>query len=136
MNKAKYPQPLISNKTQTTMINPAINQQEPAAFKRGTGDWEGVVMIERPDLQNLPYGCDPMCRVMSARTIQLNGQRAIYAELPYSMLKDFFKSDDGDHCFVEAEFKDGHLEFYKRSNSVLGDWVLYSMTQEQKSGVH
>ena len=100
-------------------------------FEKGTGQWEGVVMIERPDMQSMAFGEDPQCRVMSARTIQLNGQRAIYCELPYSMLKHFFSSGDGDHCFVEAEFKDGHLEMYKKSNVTLKDWVLYSMTAEQ-----
>jgi len=104
---------------------------EDATFVKGTGQWSGVVMIERPNLTNLSYGTDPQCRVMSARTIQLDGKRAIYCELPYSMLKQYFQSEDGDHCFVEAEFKDGHLEFYKKSKAKLKDWVLYSMTAEQ-----
>lgn len=104
-------------------------------FVKGTGDWEGVLMIERPDLTKLPYGVEPQCRVMSARTIQLNGNRAIYCELPYSMFKSYFASDDGDHIFCEAEFKNGHLEVYGYAKTNLKEWVLYSMTAEQSAGL-
>ena len=103
-------------------------------FERGTGDWEGVVMIERSDVSKLPYGVEPMCRVMSARTVQLAGRRAIYCELPYAMFHHFFTSEDGDHIFCEAEFKDGHLEVYGRARTNIKEWILYSMTQEQSGG--
>ena len=102
-----------------------------APFDRGTGDWEGVVMIERPDISKLSYGQEPMCRVMSARTINLNGMRAIYEVLPYNVFAQFFQSTDGDNIFCEAEFKDGHLEVYGRARTNLKEWVLYSQTEAQ-----
>ena len=100
-----------------------------------SNQWEGVVLIERPDMLNMPLDSDPMCKVVSARTVQFEGKRAINCELPYSMLKDYFESHHGSQCYVEAEFKDGHLELKKGTNLVLGDFVLYSMTPEQKSGL-
>ena len=101
---------------------------------RGAGDWAGVVMIERPDLNKLPYGIEPHCRVMSAKTVQLGNRRAIYCELPYSMFRQYFTSDDGDHIFCEAEFKDGHLEVYGRARTNLKEWVIHSMTEAQAGG--
>ena len=41
--------------------------------KRGEGEWEGVVLIERP----ASPANDSQCRVMSARTNEYNGLRAI-----------------------------------------------------------
>lgn len=107
-----------------------------ARYFHDTGQWQGVVMIERPDLSNLLLDANPMCNVISARTVQFNGERAIHTQLPYKMLKQYFNASHSDHCFVKAEYKDGHLELYEGQNLVLGDWVLYSMTPEQKSGVH
>ena len=104
------------------MINPLSNH------------WEGVVMIERPNLINVPLEVDPMCPVVSARTVQFEGKRAISCELPYSVVKDYFESHHTNQCYLEAEFKDGHLELKKGTNLVLGDFVLYSMTPEQKAG--
>lgn len=91
-------------------------------------------MIERPDISKLSYGVEPMCRVMSARTVQLDGRRAINCELPYSMFAHYFNSDDGDHLFCEAEFKDGHLEVYGKARTNLKEWVIHSMTAEQAGG--
>lgn len=108
-----------------------ITEEQPP-FVRGTGQWEGVVMIERPDLSKLPYGIEPHCRVMSAKTVQLMGRRAIYEELPYALYSHLFTSQDGDHVFHQAEFKDGHLEVYGRSNRQ--EWVMFSMTAEQAGG--
>ena len=105
-------------------------------FQRGTGDWEGVVMVERPDVSKLPYGEEPMCRVMSARTMQLNGKRAIFCVLPYSMFKSYFKAGDGDHIFCESEFKDGLLEVYGRARTNLSEWVRFSMTAEQSAAIN
>jgi hypothetical protein len=106
------------------------------SFNRGSGDWEGVLMIERLDPTKISEGDDPMCRVMSARTIQLGGRRAINTRLPYSMVSHLFRAGDLDTCFVEAEFKadgqgGGHLQFYERSRASLKDWVLYSMNPDQ-----
>ena len=92
---------------------------------QGPAEWEGVVMVERPD----PTSPSPeMCRVMSARTIQLGGRRAIYCHLPLSMFQ--FNSDDGDVIFCEAEYRDGHLQIYGRARTNLKEWVLYSQTQK------
>lgn len=115
-------------------MNQTIKQN--IKFDRDTGQWQGVVMIERPNLINLPLDSNPMCNVMSARTVQFKGERAIFTQLPYNMLKHYFKSSDGEYCFVKAEFKNGHLELYEGENLVLGDWVLYSMTPEQKAVMH
>ena len=104
------------------------------AFPKGQGEWAGVVMVERPDLTKFPYGVEPNCRVMSARTMQLLGRRAIYCELPYSMFKDYYSAGDGDHIFCEAEFKDGHLEVYGRARTNLKEWVVHSMTAAQLAG--
>jgi hypothetical protein len=112
-----------------------VNMEEHEVFTRGSGSWEGVVMVERPDMTKLSYGAEPNCRVMSARTVQLNGHRAIYCELPYALFKHIFTSDDKDHVFCEAEFKDGHLEVYGRAKTNLKEWVLYSMTAEQSAGL-
>jgi hypothetical protein len=103
-------------------------------FERGTGAWEGVVMIIRPDLSKLPYGADPQCMVVSARTVQLGGRRAISQDLPYGLFAHHFTSEDGDHIFAEAEFKDGHLEVYGRARSNIKEWILYSMTDAQSGG--
>lgn len=108
---------------------------ERALFTRGTGQWEGVVMVERPDLSRMPYGIEPDCRVMSARTVQMNGGRAIYCQLPYAMFREHFRAEDGDHIFCEAEFKDGHLEVYGRARTNLKEWVLFSMNAEQSAGL-
>lgn len=102
-----------------------------ANFERHTGDWEGVVMIIRPDPSRQSQGAQLMCKVVSARTVQLNGKRAINCELPYSMFINYFNSTDKDHIFCEAEFKDGHLEIYGQARTNLKDWVVYSMTTEQ-----
>ena len=109
---------------------------EAPPFERHTGDWEGVVMIERPDLKKLPYGAVPMCRVMSARTVQLQGRRAICETLAYAPFAQYFNSSDGDHIFCEAEYKadghgGGHLEVYGRARTNLKEWVIHSMTEQQ-----
>ena len=93
---------------------------EPASsvFARGTGDWTGVVMIERPK-RATP---DSLCWVRSARTMALDGKRAIVCQLPYKMFAHYFTSLDGGDVCVYAEFKDtggpdgGHLEFYERAS--------------------
>jgi hypothetical protein len=102
---------------------------------RGTGHWHGIVMIVRPDTSNMPHDIDPLCKVGSAPTIELNGRRAIYAHVPYSVVKHLFCSDDGDHCFAEAELHGEHLEFYNRSRSCLKDWILYCNVQGYKAPI-
>lgn len=91
-------------------------------------------MVSRPDNLKLATCAalreTPMCIVVSARLVQLNGRRAIFEKIPYDVLKHLFQSDDGDSIFCEAEFKDGHLEFYGRSGASIEDWVLYSYTPE------
>jgi hypothetical protein len=115
-----------------------------APFAPHEGDWEGVVMVIRPDISKLSRGDldNVPCKVLSARTVQFNGMRAINTVMPYYMVRHFFQAGDNDHVFVEAEFKDGvnpdgsgHIEFYKRSRATLGDWVRYSMTADQQARV-
>jgi len=119
------------------VVECALNENT-APFTRGNGDWAGVVMVIRPDVTKMSFGAEPMCRVVSARTVQLNGRRAIDCMLPLKMLAHHFTSEDADHIFCEAEFKDnvcpdggGYLEIYGRSKSTLQDWVLYSQSQKQ-----
>ena len=83
-----------------------------ALFARGTGSWKGVVMIERPRNANN----DSQCVVTSARTLALDGKRAIKCQLPYSMLRQYFTTFDGLDVCVYAEFKDEHLELYERAS--------------------
>jgi hypothetical protein len=92
--------------------------------ERTKGHWQGVLMIIRPDMSKHSELLDPMCQVLSARIVQLDGRRAISAQLPYSMFKDMFSSDDEDHIYRQAEWKDGHLEFYGPSNR--REWVMFS----------
>jgi len=92
-------------------------------------------MIIRPDVSKLSAGVVPHCQIVSARTVQLMGRRAINCTLPYELFKPFFNADDGDHIFCEAEFKDGHLEVYGRARTNLKEWVLFSMTAEQSAGL-
>ena len=103
---------------------------EQAPFIRGDGDWRGVVMIERPDPSKTPYGAVLMCRVMSAKVIQLGFRRAIYEIMPYDLFKHLFRLEDGDHIYHAAEFKMGadgvgHLEVYERANRK--EWVIFSV---------
>lgn len=81
-------------------------------FERGTGSWKGVVMIERPRNAN-NYS---QCVVTSARTMALDGKRAIKCHLPYEMLRHYFMMFDGLDVCAYAEFKDEHLEFYERAS--------------------
>ena len=74
--------------------------------------WKGVVMIERP-AQLAP---DVPCRVTSARTLALDGKRAIYCKLPYAMFSRYFTAVDGAEVCAYAEFRDGHLEFFERAS--------------------
>lgn len=100
-------------------------------FAKGTGQWFGVLMVIRPDPSKLSLiqVAPPMARVLSPRLAQLDGRRAIADNVPYDLVKHFFNADDDDHCFVEAEYKDGHLEFYGRPllRPDLKDWVQSSL---------
>jgi hypothetical protein len=75
--------------------------------------WDGVVMLERVDplkAPHTPFG-GPVVRVMSARSLALDGRRAIAETVPYAQVKHYFRSKDGDHVFVRAELReDGHLQ--------------------------
>ena len=90
----------------------ALQLNETAPFVRGSGQWQGVVMIERPKNPD----SDTLCEVSSARSIYYNGLRAIYCKLPYGALKHYFTPEDGSHCYVYAEHKDGLTEFYERAS--------------------
>lgn len=112
-----------------------MDEYEDAPLQRGSGDWAGVVMVIRPDVSRLSYGAQPMCHVVSARTVQFDGKRAIDEWMPYEMFACHFSSDDGDHIFCEAEYKadgmgGGFLEVYGRAQTNLKEWVVYSMGAE------
>lgn len=87
-------------------------------------DWTGVVMIERPDPSKNSHVPLPMCLVRSARTVALNGRRAIVTELPLSMLGRYFVAGAGDHAFAWAELHGDHLELL--SSASLKEWADYS----------
>ena len=76
--------------------------------------WKGVVAIERPDPSRTKADEPLQCRVMSART-QVNGMRAIAARLPYAMLVDKFRAEDGDSVYHYAELHAGHLQIMDRA---------------------
>ena len=71
-------------------------------------------MIERP----MNATKDTLCHVRSARTLLLDGKRAIVCKLPYAMLSHYFTAVDLDHVCVYAEFKGEHLELYERASKV------------------
>ena len=70
--------------------------------------WDGAVMLEREDASRT---MTPTVRIMSARSLVLNGRRAIAERVPYGSVKHYFSTKDGDHVFVRAELRDdGHLQ--------------------------
>jgi len=87
-------------------------EQDQRVFAEGTGQWSGVVCIERP--KNPDDGS--VCVVSSARSIIYNGMRAIYCELPYGAVKQYFGAGDAAECYVYAEHKDGLTQFYERAS--------------------
>lgn len=88
--------------------------------------WSGVVSIERPDLSRTPHvpGDDPACRVLSARTMEFNGRRAIVTHLPYSAVKHYFQAEDADQVFVAASLHGEHLQLHERCD--LKEWAYFS----------
>src|SRR4051812_11018083 len=96
-------------------------QQRPeydrAPFQRGTGEWQGIVMIIRPDPSKVMVTDDTQCKVVSPRRLQYNGLRAIATHLPYGLFRQtYFSTDDGDNVCVYAELKGEHLEFFEKAN--------------------
>lgn len=93
---------------------------EKAPFKKGTGDWSGVVMIIRPEWPN----DQDMCKVLSACTIEYGGRRAIGCMVPYGLVRQYFDAFDGEEVHVFAEYKHvpgpqgGHLEFYEKASKL------------------
>lgn len=74
--------------------------------------WAGVVRIERP--KNV--GPEDLCRVISARTLTLNGKRAISEMVPYRAVRHVFKAGDKDYVSLYAEFRHGVLELHERAD--------------------
>lgn len=91
--------------------------------------WGGVVMVVRPDPSKPNNG---RVAVMSARTVELGGRRAIRCELPYAMVKGYFGADDGDHVFVDADYLEGHLQLHHKIPQGLKDWVETSFVTNQE----
>jgi hypothetical protein len=76
-------------------------------------------MIIRPAPSKVSEGVDPMCRVVSKIDPALGNRRAIAENFPYSFVKQWFKSEDGDAVEVYAELSGGdggHLEIYERAS--------------------
>lgn len=95
-----------------------VQDLEKAALQRGTGDWNGVVMIIRPE-----WATDQdMCKVLSACTLEFNGHRAIGCQVPFGLVRGYFDVFDGQEVCVFAEFKNapggGHLEFYEKASLI------------------
>ena len=88
--------------------------------------WDGVVMVERPDPSRTSHDPleQPLCLVRSARSVALDGRRAIVTEMPLSQVRHYFDSDDEDHVFVRAELHGDHLQLYERCSLV--EWVQTS----------
>ena len=77
--------------------------------------WKGVVAIERPDASRSMAGQPMQCRVMSART-QAGGLRAIAVRVPYEMVADKFRAEDGDSVYHYAELIGDHLQIHERAS--------------------
>ena len=94
--------------------------------------WHGVVMIERPDVRNMPhvpFGDGPLCQVRSARNIELAGRRAIVHQMPYKLVRHYFDGVDGDTAFAWAELHpratgQHHLQLTHRG--ALHEWAATS----------
>lgn len=88
------------------------------AFERGTGQWQGVVCIDRKEF----YGTKMLVNVYSAKTMTYGGRRAIKCQLPWSIVEKYFQAGDGPEAYTYAEFKDnldgqpGHLELYEKAS--------------------
>lgn len=87
--------------------------------------WSGVVSVERPDILNNPLPVsDPLCRVLSARSVDFNGRRAVMTLVPYSLVKHFFQAEDEGQIFVAASLQDEHLDFHERCDFM--EWAYHS----------
>lgn len=101
----------------------------PTAYHAGYATlpkWAGVVSIERPDLARVSHvpGDDPACRILSARTMEFNGRRAIVTHLPYSAVKHYFQAEDAGQVFVQASLSDEHLQLFERCD--FKEWAYFS----------
>ena len=76
--------------------------------------WAGVVAIERPNWAASTHDEQPMCRILSARTLE-RGMRAIVARVPYANLRDKFRAEDGDSVYCYAELHGDHLQILDRA---------------------
>lgn len=83
-------------------------------FVPGTGNWQGVIVIERP---RNPMDTSP-CKVMSARSIVYDGRRMISQLLPYALVKQYFRLQDGDSTYWHAELKAGALQLSERARKI------------------
>lgn len=108
-----------ANDQQFDVPDPRPELETDAEFMRGTGVWEGVVIVVRPE----NYGPGSMCRVASARTVEFNGKRAISPfDVPYEMVRKYFAAEDGQEVWVYGEFypgpngEPGHFEFFDKAS--------------------
>ena len=92
--------------------------------------WKGVVAIERSNWAASSHDEQPMCRVLSARTLD-RGMCAISTRIPQSMLRDKFRVEDGDSVYHYAELHGDHLQILDRATQ--RDFFLHP---EQSSLAH
>jgi hypothetical protein len=84
-----------------------------APFDPGTGEWQGVVMVEK----DRRFFGDQTCRVRSARRIELSGMRMIVTRIKYSAVSRYFTSEvTKNYVYVHAEAKHGHIELYGKAS--------------------
>lgn len=78
--------------------------------------WRGVVMIIRADASKMPHLIKPMAHVLSPIRIEYNARRAIQVRVDYSLVKHYFKAEDGDAVEVYAELTGENLTFHERAS--------------------
>lgn len=73
-------------------------------------------MLLREDPPRLSDTGQAICRVVSARLIELNGLRAVATWVPMSLVSHYFQAGDGDAVEVYAELENEHLTFRERTS--------------------
>ena len=106
-----------------------IDQPLAQRGKAALNGWSGVVSIERPDALLTKLSPEQAaCRVLSARTLEYNGRRAVLCSVPYSMVRQFFMAEDEDLIYHEATVTGGtdnaKIQFHGRSN--FRGWAYHS----------
>ena len=75
--------------------------------------WAGIVAIERPEFP----AKDTPCRIRSARSLDLNGKRAIVHTLPWAAVAHYYTAEDLEFVCVYAELSGEHLQLLERASA-------------------